>query len=301
MNRYRYSIIIPHHDIPELLSRCLKSIPVRDDLQIIVVDDCSPDADSYLSRVPELGRDDVLFISTEKNCGAGHARNIGLKAAQGDYLIFVDADDVVTSLFDDILEDHAEDVFDILFFNGESVSDAGQRTERCEHLHGYIKHALGNKPERGLFELRYAFGEPWCKIVRRDLIETNEIRFDEVPIHNDTTFSYLAGYRASKILVDDRVGYRKIDRPEGISNRRSRELQLVSVEVFLRKNRFLADHFVGYEDCSYAYHLFEVLSSGNRTLYQDMVKLSCQYGFSEHYLLMALLKYGWGVVKNKLR
>ncbi len=40
---FDYSIIIPHYNIPKLLLRCVKSIPERDDVQIIVVDDCSPE------------------------------------------------------------------------------------------------------------------------------------------------------------------------------------------------------------------------------------------------------------------
>ena len=40
-----FSIIIPHKEIPDLLMRCLKSIPVSEDIQVIVVDDNSADAD----------------------------------------------------------------------------------------------------------------------------------------------------------------------------------------------------------------------------------------------------------------
>jgi len=40
-----FSIIIPHKNIPDLLMRCLKSIPVSEDIQLIVVDDNSADAD----------------------------------------------------------------------------------------------------------------------------------------------------------------------------------------------------------------------------------------------------------------
>lgn len=52
----KYSIIIPHYNNPELLMRCLKSIPVSEDIQVIVVDDNSADADTYLDRYPELSR-----------------------------------------------------------------------------------------------------------------------------------------------------------------------------------------------------------------------------------------------------
>ena len=50
------SIIIPHKDIPDLLMRCLRSIPVSEDILVIVVDDNSADADTYLDRYPELSR-----------------------------------------------------------------------------------------------------------------------------------------------------------------------------------------------------------------------------------------------------
>ena len=56
MNMPLISIIIPHYDIPDLLMRCLKSIPVSEDIQVIVVDDNSADADTYLGRYPELSR-----------------------------------------------------------------------------------------------------------------------------------------------------------------------------------------------------------------------------------------------------
>ena len=51
-----FSIIIPHKGIPDLLMRCLRSIPVSEDIQVIVVDDNSADADTYLDRYLELSR-----------------------------------------------------------------------------------------------------------------------------------------------------------------------------------------------------------------------------------------------------
>ena len=70
-----FSIIIPHKDIPDLLMRCLKSIPVSEDIQVIVVDDNSADADTYLEKYPELSRPYLEFIRTTKGGGAGYARH----------------------------------------------------------------------------------------------------------------------------------------------------------------------------------------------------------------------------------
>ncbi|MBQ5445892.1 MAG: glycosyltransferase family 2 protein, partial [Lachnospiraceae bacterium] len=88
-----FSIIIPHYDIPDLLMRCLKSIPVSKEIQVIVVDDNSPEADTYLEKYPELSRPYLEFIRTTKGGGAGYARNIGLEHAKGEWLLFADADD----------------------------------------------------------------------------------------------------------------------------------------------------------------------------------------------------------------
>ena len=88
-----FSIIIPHKEIPDLLMRCLQSIPVSEDIQVIVVDDNSADADTYLERYPELSRPYLEFIRTTKGGGAGYARNVGLEHAKGKWLLFADADD----------------------------------------------------------------------------------------------------------------------------------------------------------------------------------------------------------------
>ena len=71
-----YSIIIPHKNIPALLIRCIRSIPRRDDIQIIVVDDNSDNANTYLSIYPELRQSNIEMYLTKEGRGAGYARNV---------------------------------------------------------------------------------------------------------------------------------------------------------------------------------------------------------------------------------
>ena len=117
----RYSIIIPHYDIPDLLMRCLKSIPVSEDIQVIVVDDNSPEADTYLERYPELSRPYLEFLSAPKNGGAGYARNIGLDQAKGKWLLFADADDFFVDNMYDIITTHIESDSDVIYFQKQAV------------------------------------------------------------------------------------------------------------------------------------------------------------------------------------
>ena len=77
--QYKYSIIIPHYRIPKLLRRCLCSVPKRNDLQVLVVDDNS--GADIVAQIREIEKDFpfVTFIYSETNGGGGRARNIGLR------------------------------------------------------------------------------------------------------------------------------------------------------------------------------------------------------------------------------
>ena len=96
---YTYTIIIPHKNAPLLLQRCLDSIPFRDDIQIIVVDDDSSSDVVDFMDFPGSSREDVEIIFTKEGKGAGYARNCGLLHARGKWLLFADADDFFSARF----------------------------------------------------------------------------------------------------------------------------------------------------------------------------------------------------------
>ena len=114
-----FSVIIPHREIPDLLMRCLKSIPISEDIQVIVVDDNSPDANTYLERYSELSRQHLEFIRTTKGGGAGYARNIGLDHAKGKWLLFADADDFFVEDMYDIISSNADSEADVIYYKKE--------------------------------------------------------------------------------------------------------------------------------------------------------------------------------------
>ena len=103
--KYYFTIIIPHRNIPHLLKRCISSIPYRDDLQIIIVDDnSSPDIVDF-NDFPGEGRLNTSIIYDKTGLFAGHARNMALDYARGKWVIFADADDFFNYCFDEVLEE----------------------------------------------------------------------------------------------------------------------------------------------------------------------------------------------------
>src|SRR5713226_1145296 len=87
----KISVIIPTHSRPELLLSAIES--ARDagsDVEIIVVDDASTDRTAAVCR--ELA--DIKYIRLDRNQGAAGARNVGLLASEGEYVTFLDDDDL---------------------------------------------------------------------------------------------------------------------------------------------------------------------------------------------------------------
>ena len=99
-----YTFIIPTRNIPLLLNRCLNSIPLRNDIQIIVVDDNSDPKIVNQDNFPFKNRKNVEVIFNKYSKGAGYARNLGLQLAKGKWLLFPDADDFYVDGFIDILD-----------------------------------------------------------------------------------------------------------------------------------------------------------------------------------------------------
>lgn len=205
---HNYSVIIPHKNIPELLHRCLDSIPVRDDVQVIVVDDNS-DADKVdFEHFPGLERSDVEVFFTKEGRGAGYARNVGLQHAVGKWVLFADADDFFTEEYGALLDETVDANEDLVFFDYKNVlsEDVSQEVEKRVWYRNYISDYLRDEVE-GENWLRTKVVVPWCKIIRRNLIDKHGIRFDEVKWGNDVVFSTLVAINAQTIAVNKRIVY----------------------------------------------------------------------------------------------
>lgn len=201
-----FSIIIPHYDTPQLLERCLKSIPERKDIQVIVVDDHSPGVEDYLSLYPILRKNNVLFITLSEIGGAGHARNVGLSKAMGKWLLFADSDDFFVDEMPALIDENVDNVADIVFFRKRSVlsSDISLVVKRSSWQEDIFNDYLTTGQEDSM---RCNFPAPWAKMIRRDMVEKYHIRFDEVRYSNDYYFSVMCGCRADKIAVVNKVLY----------------------------------------------------------------------------------------------
>ncbi|MFJ2162491.1 CDP-glycerol glycerophosphotransferase family protein [Streptomyces sp. NPDC087856] len=203
----RFSVIVPAYKVQAYLHECLESVLSQSypDLELIAVDDCSPDACGAI--IDEFAARDarVRAVHLPENRGLGRARNAGLEEATGDYLVFLDSDDTLTpdalrAIADRIKETGEPDVlvFDYArtFWSGEARRNkvAAQLTEQ-----GPAPFRLEDRP--GLLRVIMV---AWNKAYRREFVEREGFAFPP-GYYEDTPWTYPVLMAAETIATLDRV------------------------------------------------------------------------------------------------
>ena len=241
---YMYSFIIPHKNSPVLLQRCVNSIPRREDVQIIVVDDdSSPDVVNW--NVYKFDDDCCIELIHAKGCkSAGAVRNEGLKRAKGKWILFADCDDFYNPDLLEVLDEYKDSELDVLYYNVDCVD--GETGESSNVYSRYQEMVSNYRNNKSLFEhIRYS-KPPWTKMVRRDFIESNHIQFEDVILGNDVWYSYQVGYFARKVEVLDKRLYVYTINSNSISFHRTVAKDVVQIETYVKQNAFF--NYIGHPE-----------------------------------------------------
>ncbi|WP_392891422.1 CDP-glycerol glycerophosphotransferase family protein [Streptomyces sp. LN699] len=203
----RFSVIVPAYKVQAYLRESLESVLSQScrDLELIAVDDASPDAcgaliDEYAARDPR-----VTAVHLAHNLGLGPARNAGVARAAGDYLIFLDGDDTLApgallAITDRLKATGSPDVlvydYARTFWTGETL-----RNRLSHHLReeGPASFRLADRPA-----LLGMLMVVWNKAYRREYVEREGLAFPP-GFYEDTPWTYPALLAAESVAVLDRV------------------------------------------------------------------------------------------------
>ena len=182
------SVIVPVYKVEAYLQTCVDSILEQhyENIEIILVDDGSPDrcpmiCEEYAKKDPRIR------VIHQENRGLPAARNTGLRAASGEWIICVDSDDLWKS---DLLESVmavASDAVDLIAFSYMPYPEGQPLPQPSPLRTGTYrtgKRELLNALQLGLLDeyhraVPYYFGACWIELVRRDFLEENHLYFDE--------------------------------------------------------------------------------------------------------------------------
>lgn len=207
------SVIVPVYNVEEYLRPCIDSILEQTftDFELILVDDGSPDRCGEICDEYEQ-IDKRIRVIHQENGGLSAARNAGLDVMSGEYVTFIDSDDLVDKKF-------LEELYDNIQNDKAQISLC--QLQEFENI-SEIKNLYGSQPKRNVISgqqaalavYRYASGvgvAAWGKLYRKDLFDN--IRFPVGKIHEDQAIIPIVLFNAEVVSVsyEKLYFYRKVD------------------------------------------------------------------------------------------
>lgn len=203
MNTPKVSIIIPVYNTEQFIKDAVSSIcnQTLHELEIIIVNDGSTDNSQQI--IEELAKNDArISFYFQKNQGQSVARNLGMSKATGEYLYFMDSDDLLDS---DALQSCYDkcntETLDFVFFDADIFSDDKDLKLAFDYHRSGIDDKIYNGIElldmlinKGLYR-----SAPWMSFISRDYINEIGISFYPGIIHEDELFSTILYAEANKV------------------------------------------------------------------------------------------------------
>ncbi len=220
------SVIVPVYNVEEYVDKCLASIVTQsyNDLEILVVDDGATDSSG--KKCDEWAkRDQRIKVIHQQNQGLSGARNTAIDVCTGDWITFVDSDDIVDAAY----------VATLL----ELAKAYGVTIAQCLSSEIIYRGMVAGNIEKGVLDSS-AFLQSkkympmaWGKIYRREIFETE--RYPYGKIHEDIALTYKLIYSAGKVAYTSEVLYFCSARPDSINAKGRFYLQRLDILQFYKE------------------------------------------------------------------
>lgn len=224
MENVKVSVIIPVYNAEQYLKECLESVvhQTLQEIEIICVNDGSKD-DSISILEAYASEDSRIRVVSQKNSGAGIARNNGIKMSSGEYIAFLDSDDwfepdALEKMYLQATKDEAE----------VCVCGRTDHVELFDHTASYDVLISARRVPREMpfnmksnpdYILNFTNGAVWNKLFRRSFVEENRIAFSEAKRGEDVCFTTLSLCLAERItILNEPLIHYRVHRVESLTS-----------------------------------------------------------------------------------
>lgn len=231
-----FSIVIPVYNVEAYIRECLDSVigQTYADLEAVCVNDGSTDGSAAVLE-EYAAMDQRIRVVTRANGGLSAARNTGMDAAKGEYILFLDSDDWLEP---NALEMVARSLNneDMLCFSGRRFFEETKTFNPADRLlEKAYESGIDYYNENALLQRDFAFVCVVLRAYKRSLLVDNDLRFKVGILHEDNLFTPIACYYAQKVkqikacLYDYRVRAQSITTTQ--DTRRSKDLMEIANEL----------------------------------------------------------------------
>lgn len=208
------SVIVPIYNVERYLEKCLNSLMNQsfDDYEVIIVNDGSIDRSKEIAEKYEAKYSNVVLLNQE-NKGAGQARNYGIEAAKGEYLLFVDSDDFIHKDTLKITYSKAiENKADMVVFGYTILSESGDII-KIDHGFENTNSTLSEN-----HELIMCSPTVWNKLIKKEMFISSGIRFPSIDNAEDLNVLLKLYLHVKVFAFVDKSLYFYLKREGSVSN-----------------------------------------------------------------------------------
>ena len=233
------TVIVPIYNMERYIKRCLDSLVNQSlrDFEVIIVNDGSTDkSKDIVMKYVDRYQKNIKFFEKE-NGGLSSSRNYGLKYATGKYVAFLDSDDYIEKNM------YKEMINIALKENSDMVE--------CDYVWEYENGKTKIDKRRNYKNKKDMLKKPrvvaWNKLIKREIIENNNIRFPEGKIYEDIEFFFLLIPYINKISYIPKPFIHYIQRKESISNTQNKNVEdifdiLNHIDDYYKNNEIYDDY-----------------------------------------------------------
>ena len=258
MEKEKVSIIIPVYNTEKYLPKCLNTIVSQtfQNIEILIVNDCS--TDNSLQIINDYKKKDsrISIINLKVNSGLTVARNTGIQAATGKYIVFVDSDDWISEKLVETLYDSIEiNQSDVIIATHYTFDNSTKKIKIFRQKEEFYNKQIASVTEKQKFLTLRMIWSAWNKIYKRDFLTTNNIYFKTAKME-DILFIYeVVAMPNSKImLIKDILYYYRINRKNSIMyNKTDRIYNCIKAASEIKKFLKSQNLFETYEKSFYPY------------------------------------------------
>lgn len=232
------SILIPAYNVEDYIEDCLKSVIKQsyENTEIIIVNDGSTDRTLDICK-KYCKKDKRIVIINKKNGGVSEARNVALSKCNGNYIAFVDSDDVIDGdyinrLMCAIVDNNA----DVACCGYKKIKKISAIAKKARYRNHQNKTFNNIEALESLLYQKELDTSLWDKIIKKSCFRG--IKFNDVKIFEDLDVMYKIFGNSKKIVyVDDELYYYRI-RPESLTNKKISEdnLKVLDIVLTMKKN-----------------------------------------------------------------
>ena len=262
MKKSLISIIVPVYNSKAHLECCVTSILNQSykQFELLLIDDGSSDGSSELCDELSQKSEKIRVIHKE-NGGVSSARNAGLDMASGDYIVFVDSDDVISNNYVEtfIESSHKGDLI-LGMIEDVYFDDTGSIIKR--HTRNV------DAPDCGIladeyYKLLELLRVPVVKLYKRDIIEVYHIRFDEnLSVAEDQVFNFAYYKHIKTYSLEPRSVYKYYHQYNSSSLSSTKTKKTFESELYKLRVEydFIKDYSPKNADLVYVYHMISMLN-----------------------------------------